>query len=154
MPFDGLIALVPNTVSARTNRPERPIPLPVARHAALRNEASGRRYIPRLFEASNEAGKKLLFEEAVSALLADTEHQSAMSLITHHPKFAVIVDIGEDAAKMILERIAAGEIRVHWFPALKRITRADPVPPQSRGLLGEMAQAWLDWGRREHLLAA
>jgi hypothetical protein len=35
----------------------------------------------------------------------------------------------------------------HWFVALKRIAGEDPVPPQARGDLDRMAEAWLSWGR-------
>ena len=35
----------------------------------------------------------------------------------------------------------------HWFWALSSITGANPVPPESRGNLEEMSEAWLAWAR-------
>lgn len=32
-----------------------------------------------------------------------------------------------------------------WFWALRAITGHDPVPPEHRGQLPEMRQAWLRW---------
>jgi hypothetical protein len=37
----------------------------------------------------------------------------------------------------------------HWFWALAAITGANPVQPESRGSVPEMAQAWLAWARNE-----
>ena len=37
----------------------------------------------------------------------------------------------------------------HWFWALAAITDANPVPSESQGKVPEMAQAWIDWARRE-----
>jgi hypothetical protein len=35
-----------------------------------------------------------------------------------------------------------------WFWALNAITGEDPVPPDDQGVLPQMTQDWLDWGRR------
>jgi len=37
----------------------------------------------------------------------------------------------------------------HWFRALRALTGANPVPPQSSGKLPEMAIAWLGWARAQ-----
>lgn len=35
----------------------------------------------------------------------------------------------------------------HWFVALSAITGVNPVKPEQRGRLQEMAQAWIIWGQ-------
>jgi hypothetical protein len=52
--------------------------------------------------------------------------------------------MGERAVPLLL-----GELRQEpddWFWALHAITRASPVPEESRGNLRAMAAAWLQWG--------
>jgi hypothetical protein len=34
----------------------------------------------------------------------------------------------------------------HWFWALAAITRKNLIPPESRGKIKEMAEAWIRWG--------
>jgi hypothetical protein len=89
---------------------------------------------------------RTFFEERVRDWLSDTEHESSMSRITGHPRFAEIVAMQEVALRLILERMKAGEVHIHWFPALKRIAGHDPVPVEARGFVPEMARAWIDWG--------
>lgn len=35
----------------------------------------------------------------------------------------------------------------HWFWALRAITGEDPVKPEQRGRMQQMAQAWIQWGK-------
>ena len=62
-----------------------------------------------------------------------------------HPAYQQIIEMGEPAVGWLLERLA--EKPRHWFPALNRITGADPVPEGSQGKLKEMTEAWLSWGK-------
>ena len=66
--------------------------------------------------------------------------------MTQHPAYQRIIAMGEPAVPWLLQRLA--EKPNHWFVALNAITGARPVPPESRGRVKEMAQAWLDWGRQ------
>ena len=67
--------------------------------------------------------------------------------ITNHPAYQGIIALGEPAVPWILRRLA--EKPDHWFVALNAITGARPVPPESRGRVKEMTQAWLNWGREQ-----
>ena len=67
--------------------------------------------------------------------------------MTQHPAYQRIIAMGEPAVPWLLQRLA--EKPNHWFVALNAITGARPVPPESRGRVKEMAQAWLDWGRQK-----
>ena len=61
-----------------------------------------------------------------------------------HPGLQEIISMGQPVVPLILERMRSQG--GHWFEALQQITGARPVPPESRGRIKEMTQAWLDWG--------
>ena len=63
---------------------------------------------------------------------------------TEHPAYQQIIAMGPPAVPWLLGRLA--QRPDHWFPALHRITGAQPVLPASRGRLREMTAAWLEWG--------
>jgi hypothetical protein len=63
-----------------------------------------------------------------------------------------IIGMGWDAVPLILEELQR-EPR-QWFWALEAITEADPVPAEAAGNVRLMAQAWIDWGKREGILSA
>jgi hypothetical protein len=58
--------------------------------------------------------------------------------------------MGPPAVPLILEE------RRHepnqWFWALEAITEENPVPPEAAGDVRRMAQAWIDWGKRQGLI--
>jgi hypothetical protein len=62
-----------------------------------------------------------------------------------------IVGMGPDVVPSILKQLRSeGDRPDHWFWALASITRDNPVPPHSRGKVREMAEAWLEWGRKNN----
>ena len=67
--------------------------------------------------------------------------------MTRHPAYQRIIAMGEPAVPWLLHRLATKPD--HWFVALNAITGARPVPPESRGRVKEMTQAWLDWGSQQ-----
>ena len=64
-----------------------------------------------------------------------------------HPSYLKIIGWGEEAIPHILADLRDREEPRHWFEALHEITGANPVPPEHRGDLKQMADAWLKWGR-------
>lgn len=63
------------------------------------------------------------------------------------PSYQNIIGMGEEAVPLILAQLQSeGEKPDHWFWALGAITRDNPVSPQYRGRVREMAKAWLEWG--------
>jgi hypothetical protein len=71
---------------------------------------------------------------------------SSVTEISMNPAYQQIIGLGKPAIGLILREL--GREIDHWFWALKAITREDPVPPESRGRMREMARLWLDWGRK------
>jgi hypothetical protein len=55
-----------------------------------------------------------------------------------------IIGLGLPAVPLILEELQREPDQ--WFWALESITEQDPVPPEAKGKIRLMAQAWIDWG--------
>lgn len=87
------------------------------------------------------------FSELTIRWKQETSHCSRTDQIAKHPAYRAIIAMGEPAIPLILEDLdrSGG----HWFQALREITKANPVPASSRGKVGDVRKAWLNWGR-EH----
>jgi hypothetical protein len=88
------------------------------------------------------------FAELMQRWSDDTEHISSTTRIAEHPACREIIAMGDVAVPLVL-----GELESHssilGLIALKAITGASPFPPEARGDVALMAEAWLAWGR-EH----
>jgi hypothetical protein len=74
----------------------------------------------------------------------DTAHHSNVAKRALHPAYQEIIGMGERVVPLLL-----AELRREpddWFWALHAITGANPVPATSRGHMGAMAEAWIQWG--------
>ena len=71
---------------------------------------------------------------------------SSTKAIAMHPAYQRIMGMGKPALPFILADLQQHEDQ--WFWALFYIADENPVPPESRGKVHEMANAWLDWGRK------
>jgi hypothetical protein len=111
-------------------------------------------HLKNAFHALGQCYRRQHFEDASDSLIADTTWTSALSEITTHPKFLDIVSGGDVALKEILQRMKKGETHLQWFPALKRISGDDPVPPEARGKIPLMTEAWLRWGEQKGFLGS
>jgi hypothetical protein len=69
---------------------------------------------------------------------------SSTTEICSHPAYLEIINMGDKVIPFILEDLQ--ESPSHWFSALRSITGNDPVLPQQRGRMKQMAKAWIDWG--------
>ena len=56
-----------------------------------------------------------------------------------------IIGMGLPVVPLILEELRREPDQ--WFWALEAITGENPVPPEAAGVVTQMAQAWVDWGR-------
>src|SRR5438067_557852 len=68
------------------------------------------------------------------------------------PPYQRIIGIGEPAVPLILEELEREPDQ--WFWALEMITEQNPVPPEAAGKVRLMAQAWIEWGKKQGYLAA
>ena len=105
----------------------------------------------RLFRTVEEVKAYLAEEEHFLKLLSEwrkeTAFQSSPRIITSHPAYQQIIDIGKPALPFIFEDMR--ENGGWWYPALRAITGANPVPKDARGNRALNDEAWLRWGR-EH----
>src|SRR5438132_862986 len=75
-----------------------------------------------------------------------TAYMSSSTDMAMHPAYQQIIGMGREVLPLIFEELRREPD--HWFWALKAITGADPVTPDDRGRIRRMAQAWLDWAKR------
>lgn len=80
----------------------------------------------------------------------DTRSVPSARTIAMHPAYQKIMVMGKTALPFILHDLQQDEN--HWFWALSYIADENPVPPESRGKVHEMAAAWIDWGRKNGYL--
>lgn len=90
------------------------------------------------------------FRELAERWKNDTATSSLISEIAMHPAYQAIIGFGQEALPYILKDLQ--ESPSHWFWALKVITGIDPVPPEDRGHIQRMTNAWLKWGKRQGLI--
>ena len=76
----------------------------------------------------------------------DTAFLSSMANIAMHPAYQQIIGMGSIAIPLILSELK--QKPGHWFWALNAITGEDPVPPEQRGKIKEMAKVWIEWGTK------
>jgi len=88
-------------------------------------------------------------EQEFRALLREWESgrktTSTAKKMAEHPAYQKIIGMGEYAVPFIIKEMEHEQD--HWFIALHAITRANPVPLESRGKIDEMTQAWIGWWR-------
>jgi hypothetical protein len=61
-----------------------------------------------------------------------------------------LIGMGPQVVPLILEELEREPDQ--WFWALEAITEENPVPPEAVGNVRRMAQAWIDWGKKQGLL--
>jgi hypothetical protein len=75
----------------------------------------------------------------------ETGMLSLVSKMAIHPAYQRIIGMGQPVVPLILRELEREPD--HWFWALQAITGENPVQPAQRGILDEMAAAWLEWGK-------
>ncbi len=85
------------------------------------------------------------FQRLAAQWRAQTEHLSSTSQMVNHPAYQEILAMGPDVVPLLLRDLAREP--EHWFAALRAITGAQPVPPEDRGRIDRMAEAWLRWAK-------
>jgi len=88
---------------------------------------------------------KFRFQKLASQWKKETAHQSSLAVKADHQAYQEILSLGKAVVPLILADLK--DSRAMWFPALRELTGANPVPEESRGVLQEMVDAWLQWGR-------
>ncbi|NEO34968.1 MAG: hypothetical protein F6J90_01065 [Moorea sp. SIOASIH] len=81
----------------------------------------------------------------------EVEALSSTVEMSKHPAYQEIIKMGEGVIPFLLEDLQQNPL--YWLPALRQITQENPVLPEERGKIKQMAQAWLNWGRQKGYIA-
>ena len=79
----------------------------------------------------------------IETIKRECAHFSSVRAVGQHPAYLRIIEMGPAALPSLLREVE--ERPDHWFLALREITQENPVLPQHRGIISEMAQDWLRW---------
>lgn len=122
--------------------------------AGVSEESKGRRkkwidvtreYLMPISRISAEPAIK--FSELKEEWETNTAHLSSITEIAMYPAYQQVIGMGKAAIPLILAELKKKP--GHWFWALKAITGEEPVLPEQRGRMKQMAEARLRWGK-EH----
>ena len=83
----------------------------------------------------------------------ETRGYSSVLDIISNSAYQQIIGMGEDAVPLILEDLSSTmENPSHWFWALRSIKGFSPIEVGQRGKIKQMANAWIEWGKKNGLL--
>ena len=91
-----------------------------------------------------------LFRKLAQVWKSETVYLSSPTAMTSHWAYQRIMRLGTPVVPLLLQELQREPD--FWFTALKTITNTDPVPPEARGRVSEMADAWVRWGQSNHLI--
>ena len=89
------------------------------------------------------------FNALVEKWTAAVENMSSLTQMVSERSYLQIIAMGEAAVPFLFREL---ELRPdYWFTALQAILNVapDPALPGHRGNLEEMANDWIEWGKRE-----
>jgi hypothetical protein len=92
------------------------------------------------------------FRELAAQWKEESLYLSSAAKMAMLKSYQRIIGMGPAVVPLLLEELQREPD--HWFWALESITQEDPVPPEVRGKVGEMADAWVAWGRQHGYLPA
>jgi hypothetical protein len=91
-----------------------------------------------------------VFRELARVWKADTLYLSSTTAMTEHWAYQRIIRLGPPVVPLLLRELR--QKPDFWFPALRRLTGANPVAEADRGKVLAMADAWVKWGEANHLI--
>jgi len=91
------------------------------------------------------------FRRLAAGWKGESRYLSNTAQMAMLPSYQRIIGMGLPVVPLILQELR--QEPDHWFWALEAITDEDPVPPEARGKVRLMAQAWLEWGHKHGYLA-
>lgn len=97
-----------------------------------------------------EKGMEEAFRKLADEWNRETGHLSSMQAASEHPAYQKIIGMGMDAVPLMLEDFVKNTERGpnHWFIALSTITGENPITEEIAGKIQLMADAWVEWGKR------
>ncbi|MBK5205790.1 MAG: hypothetical protein JJD98_10385 [Polaromonas sp.] len=90
------------------------------------------------------------FNSSVAHWKEDTKFTSSLTEMLLHPAYQRIIGLGPDVVPFVLRELA--DNGGHWFWALEALSGENPVPSEHQGRPRLMKEAWLAWGKANHLI--
>lgn len=87
------------------------------------------------------------FQTLVAEWKASRGYTSSVNAWARLPAYQAIIGLGAAVIPLLLRELETNPD--HWFRALKQLTGENPVPPESRAKVSEMARHWLAWGKEK-----
>ncbi len=101
---------------------------------------------------SNPAGLRERFRRLTAEWKEQSRYLSNSAQMAMLRPYQRIIGMGWPAVPLILEEMQREPDQ--WFWALEAITEENPVPPHALGKVGDMTQAWIEWGLKQGLLSS
>ena len=92
------------------------------------------------------------FQQLAAQWKEQSRHMSNPAQMAMLKPYQQIIGMGEAAVPLILAELQWDPDQ--WFWALEAITQENPVPPEAVGKVRPMAEAWVEWGKRQGYVAA
>ena len=89
------------------------------------------------------------FNELAELWRLETGPLSSITAKAMHPAYQRIIGMGPAVLPCLLRALERRPEQ--WFWALQSITGEDPVAPEQRGRVAQMAQEWLGWAKERGL---
>jgi hypothetical protein len=70
---------------------------------------------------------------------------SSTAQMSQHPAYQKIIDMGNQIVPLLLAELEKNPL--YWLTALSEITGENPIQPEHRGRVQQMALAWIEWGK-------
>ena len=99
---------------------------------------------------TTDSGPVEQFDRLAQGWKEDTRYMSSSTDLATHPAYQRIIGMGRDVVPLILADLCKEPYQ--WFWALRAITGEDPVPESQKGKVRQMADAWVQWGKRKGLI--
>lgn len=87
------------------------------------------------------------FYALASQWQSEVEGMSSTAQMSQHPAYLEIISMGTKAVPLLLRELTQNPL--YWLLALSEITGENPVKPEQRGRVKQMAEAWLEWGKNQ-----
>jgi uridine kinase len=92
--------------------------------------------------ANSNSDIQTIFEAYYKKWDEETKYLSSSKMF-ENIYYKKIISLGMDAAPVIINKLK--ETPSHLFVALHKITGVNPIKPENRGKIKEMANDWIDW---------
>lgn len=78
---------------------------------------------------------------------SDVAGLSLTAQMSEHPAYQEIINMGTKIVPLLLSELKNNP--VYWLSALSAITGENPIKPEQRGRVKQMASAWIEWGKNQ-----